>query len=121
VTLAGSARYVTGQPYTPLVNADLNNDGEGTTDRPTTGGYHLPRGAFRQQRFFAFDVRIAGNIPLGPGQFSVAVDCFNCTNASNRFVTNTTWGRGQTPNAGFGVTAGVGTPRTIQLSARYDF
>jgi hypothetical protein len=121
VTLAGSARYVTGQPYTPLVRADFNNDGESGTDRPTIGGYHLPRGAFRQQRFFAFDVRVAGNIPLGPGAFSVAVDCFNCTNASNRFVTNTRWGTGQTPAAGFGVTAGVGTPRTVQLSARYDF
>jgi hypothetical protein len=121
VLLAGSARYVMGSPYNAQVRADINNDGESTTDRPTTGGYHIPRNAFRQQRFFAFDVRLGGTIPIGPGDFTIAVDCFNCTNASNRFVTNTTWGTGQTPAAGFGVTAGVGTPRTIQLSGRFDF
>ena len=60
-------------------------------------------------------------------------ECFNCTNAANRFVSgaNQIYGANPAPpaapltnptrNANFGIEDGVGTPRTIQLGLRYDF
>jgi hypothetical protein len=122
VGLSGAFRYLTGRPYTASVGQDLNNDGESATDRPTIGGEHFDRGSFRQPDFYSLDLRVSKEFQLGPGALSVAADCFNCSDASNKFVTNFTWGTGQTPNASFGLENGISTsPRTIQLSLRYDF
>jgi hypothetical protein len=118
---AGSFRYATGRPFNAFANSDLNNDGEGTTDRPTVDGVHFPRNAFRQPSFYSLDLRLAKVFTLGPGGLELAVDCFNCLDSPNRFVTNTTWGTGQTPAGTFGQKTGNGTPRFFQLSARYDF
>jgi hypothetical protein len=52
----------------------------------------------------------------------VLAECFNCTNTANRFVTNTSWGTGQTPSSTYGITNGVTTlPRTLQFAGRIDF
>lgn len=149
VGLAGSARLATGSTYTGRSNFDFNNDGQSGTDRPTLGctpigtsatnfdcsnGTHIGRNTFRQPSTYSVDVRIQKAFHVGPGDFSLAVDCFNCTNTGNKFVTQTTFGRvpgptvgntsvpnTSTPNANFGNANNPGTPRTLQLSARYDF
>ena len=119
--LSGTFRYATGSPFTAFVGNDLNNDGEGFTDRPTVNGVHFERNSFRQPDFYSLDLRLAKDFNVGPGDISVFAECFNCTNAANRFVTDTRWGTGQTPNANFGQERGVGDPRTFQLALRYDF
>ncbi|HEX3129670.1 MAG TPA: TonB-dependent receptor [Thermoanaerobaculia bacterium] len=121
IGLSGTFRYSTGSPYNATVGADLNNDGESTTDRPTVNGVHFERNRFRQPDFYSLDMRLSKSFGVGPGDISLFAECFNCSNASNRFVTNTVWGTGQTPNATFGLETGVGTPRTFQLAVRYDF
>lgn len=122
IGLSGAFRYQTGRPFTATTNRDDNNDGESTTDRPTVGGVHFERNSFRQPDFYNLDLRVSKEFQLGPGAISVAADCFNCTDAANSFVSNTTWGTLQTPAATFGKETGVSTsPRTIQLSVRYDF
>jgi hypothetical protein len=149
VGLAGSARFQTGTPFSPATSFDFNNDGQSGTDRPTLGctsvggsatvfdctnGTHLKRNSFRQPSTYAVDLRLQNGLRLGPGEFIIAVDCFNCTNTGNKFISSTTFGRvpgptpgattvpnTSTPNAGFGNPNNPGTPRTIQLSGRYDF
>jgi hypothetical protein len=121
IGLSGTFRYITGSPYNATVGADINNDGETSTDRPTVNGVHFERNSFRQPDFYSLDMRLSKSFEIGPGDISVFAECFNCSNASNRFVTNTIWGTGQTPNSTFGLETGVGTPRTFQLALRYDF
>ena len=105
------------------MGTDVNNDGEGFTDRPTVNGEHFGRNSFRQPDFRSLDLRLFKEFGVGPGDLALGVECFNCTDAANRFVTNTVWGSATspTPRAGFGDLTGVGTPRTLQLSLRYDF
>ena len=151
IGFAGSARFTTGSAYTGTASFDFNNDGQSFTDRPTLGctsingsatnydcsnGTHLGRGAFRQPSTYSIDVRLQKAFHIGPGDFGLAVDCFNCTNTGNKFVpgVNQTFGRvpgptvgaptvpnTSTPNATFGNANSPGTPRTLQVSARYDF
>jgi hypothetical protein len=120
--LSGTFRYFTGSPYNPTIGADVNGDGQSGTDRPTINGVNLDRNSFRQPDFYSLDLRLSKSFKIWTGDLSIFADCFNCTNAANRFTTNTTWGTGQTPRADFGVLNNVTTtPRTIQLAARYDF
>jgi carboxypeptidase family protein len=127
--LSGSFVYNTGFPYTALTGVDGNNDGQTGTDRPTVGGSHFGRNTFRQPDFYSLDLRISKQFKLGPGDLEASVDCFNCSNAANRFVPGSdglltrtsTWGTGQAPLATFGKETGVGLPRTFQLGLRYDF
>jgi hypothetical protein len=121
IGLSGAFRYSTGSPYTAFVGSDLNNDGEGFTDRPTINGEHLERNSFRQPDFWSLDFRIGKGFDVGPGEIDLFVECFNCTDAENRFVTDTRWGTAQTPRPEFGQEIGVGTPRIFQLGLRYDF
>jgi carboxypeptidase family protein len=121
IGLSGSLRFQTGSPYTATINSDVNGDGEPSTDRPTVNGVHFGRGTFRQPSFYTLDLRLAKDFAIHRGTLSVFAECFNCTNTGNRFVTSTIWGTGQTPLASFGKDVGVGTPRTVQLAARYDF
>jgi hypothetical protein len=122
IGLTGTFRYYTGSPYTPLVGADVNGDGQSGTDRPTINGVNLGRNSFRQPDFYSLDLRVSKSFKIWTGDLSLFADCFNCTNAANRSTTNTTWGTLQTPRADFGTLNNVTTtPRTIQLAARYDF
>jgi Carboxypeptidase regulatory-like domain/TonB dependent receptor len=144
VSLAGSLRFSTGTPYTPRANFDFNGDGQSTTDRPTLGcvavgatgidctnGRHLGRNSFRQPSFYSLDIRLQKAFRIGPGDLNFAVDCFNCTNTGNKFVSQTTFGQVprrsangpivETPQAGFANPNNPGTPFTTQLSVRYDF
>ncbi|HKF42821.1 MAG TPA: hypothetical protein VKG01_06965, partial [Thermoanaerobaculia bacterium] len=145
--VAGAVRFNTGSPYTGLVggNSDFNGDGQPGTDRPTLGcvpvgtgtqidcsnGQHLARNSFRQPSFYTVDLRLTKAIAVGPGSLTLALDCFNCTNTGNKFVSQTTYGQVprrspggpviETPNPGFGNANNPGTPFTGQVSVRYDF
>ena len=103
----------------------------GTTGIDCTNGTHLGRNSYRQPSFYSFDFRLQKAFRIGPGDLGLAVDCFNCTNTGNKFVSQTTFGAVprrasggpiiETSNAGFANANNPGTPRTMQFSARYDF
>lgn len=121
IGLSSTYRYTTGSPYTATTGADTNNDGF-FNDRPTINGVHLARNQFRQPDFSQLDFRIAKTFTVGPVGLTAIAECFNCTNNRNAFVTNTTWGTGQTPSSTFGVANGINTlPRTLQFAGRVDF
>jgi len=127
--LSGSFRYATGSPYSPLAGKDLNNDNIGGTDRPTVDGVHLARNSFRQPDFYELDLRLSKGFRIWEGNLQIFAECFNCSNAPNRFISiaNQTYGANPalgvnpTRNANFGIEDGVGTPRTVQFGLRYDF
>lgn len=122
IGVSGSVIYTTGSPYTAVTGNDANLDGF-RNDRPTVNGEHFARNSFRQPDFYNVAFRLSKSFDIGPGALSVFGECFNCTNTGNRFFTGNafTYGTGQTPLAAFSVTNGVGTPRTFQFAARYDF
>jgi hypothetical protein len=116
--------WSTGRPWTAIANADLNNDGVSSTDRPTVDGAHFGRNTYRQPDGTTLDLRVGIAFGLGPGRLSVFGECFNCTDAANRFVPSTgqTWGTGGTPPSSFAVASGVTSqPRAFQAALRYDF
>lgn len=126
IGLSGAFRFYTGQPFTATVNSDLNNDGVSATDRPTVNGVHFGRNTFRQPDFYTLDLRLSKGFNIGPGDLDLFVECFNCTDHANRFIStnNQIWGLDQTPRATFGVEDALATgftPRTLQLGLRYDF
>ena len=140
LTLGGSFRYATGSPYNPTTNFDFNNDGQSGTDRPTlncnysvagdcaANGTHLQRNSLRQPDFYSLDMRLGKIFRIGPAELNTFIECFNCTDAPNRFVTSTTYGREQTPQCS--TTTGIcfgdessptSSPRTFQVAARLSF
>jgi hypothetical protein len=124
IGLAGSFRYGTGSPFTPIANVDLNGDGNSGTDRPTINGVHLGRNSERLPDFWTLDMRLSKEFGIGPGDLAVFAECFNCTDEKNIGISaiNQRFGVGPAPAATFGVEdTFVGTPRTIQLGVRYDF
>jgi hypothetical protein len=121
IGLSGTYRWSTGSPYTAVTGVDENRDGF-FNDRPTINGVHFARNSFRQPKFSQVDFRLAKTFTVGPVGLTALAECFNCTNNKNPFVTNFTWGTGQTPNSTFGVANGVNTlPRTLQFAGRVDF
>ena len=104
-----------------MTGGDENRDGF-FNDRPTVNGVHFARNQFRQPKFSQFDFRLAKTFNVGPVGLTALAECFNCTNNKNSFVTNFTWGTGQTPSSTFGIANGVNTlPRTLQFAGRVDF
>ncbi|MFN2386223.1 MAG: TonB-dependent receptor domain-containing protein [Thermoanaerobaculia bacterium] len=139
LTLGTAFRFATGSPFNPTANFDFNNDGQSGTDRPTLGcnyavagdcaanGRHLERNSFRQSDFYSLDMRLGKIWRIGPTELNTFIECFNCTDASNLFVTSTVYGREQTPQCStstgicFGDATSPGTPRTFQVAARFSF
>jgi hypothetical protein len=116
--------YRTGLPFNPQAGADVNRDGDSSTDRPTVNGVHMARNSYRQPDYSQFDMRFGVGIELGPGKLSVFAEIFNLFNVADTYISGgqSVWGTGNTPNASFGVPTGINnTPRTVQLAARYDF
>ncbi len=126
--LSGSFRYSTGSPYTGTAGRDLNNDGN-NTDRPTVNGVHFDRNSFRQPDFYELNLRLSKGFKIWESNLQLFAECFNCSNAANRFVTSANQTYGANPSLGvnptvnprFGIEDGVGTPRTVQLGIRLDF
>jgi hypothetical protein len=121
IVLSGSYRYLSGSPYTATTSTDANGDGF-FNDRPTVDGVHFSRNQFRQPIFKQMDLRVAKTFGIGPVGLTAIVECFNCGNNGNTFVTNFVYGNLQTPTGTFGVANGVYTvPRTLQFAGRVDF
>ncbi|MGV8039961.1 MAG: TonB-dependent receptor domain-containing protein [Thermoanaerobaculaceae bacterium] len=123
ISVSGTYRYATGAPYTATTQSDANADGF-TNDRPTINGEHFKRNSFRFPDSSTLDLRLQKAFNIASTKLSVMVDCFNCTNNSNKSIPsgNLIWGNNQTPNASFGKASQVTNfPRTFQLGVRFDF
>ncbi|HEY4575709.1 MAG TPA: hypothetical protein VIJ26_17150, partial [Thermoanaerobaculia bacterium] len=111
-----------------LAGRDVNNDGN-NTDRPTVNGDHFDRNSFRQPDFYELDLRLSKGFKIWEGNLQLFAECYNCSNAANRFVSSANQTYGANPSLGvnpvvnprFGVEDGVGTPRYFQLGIRFDF
>lgn len=75
-----------GQPYTPVVGFDLQNDANDLNDRAIIHSLVAPRNVLRQPAFFNFDLRFVKDITLkGEGHhLDLFMDIFNITGAANR-------------------------------------
>jgi hypothetical protein len=126
IGLSGAFRYASGSPFTPTTNVDFNRDGNSGTDRPTINGVHLGRNSERQPDFYTFDLRLAKDFTIGPGDLALFAECFNCTNQKNTGISNNNQIYGSDPTGAPRPTFSdedlfVGIPRTFQLGLRYDF
>ncbi len=127
-TIAGIASYQTGQPYNPVVNTDLNNDGNPSND--LAPGF--TRNSLRLPSQFDISPRIARDIPVFRGaRVQLIAEAFNLLNKSNvngvnrtKYAFATDAASGKTfliPQTAFAFpTASVG-PRTVQLAAKVTF
>jgi outer membrane receptor protein involved in Fe transport len=126
LSLSGTFRYYTGQPFNPIINSDVNGDGVAGTDRPTINGNHLGRNSERQPDFYTLDMRVTKTINIGSVGLAVFAECFNCSDHANTQISQNDqiWGTAQTPRATFGVEDSFSpyyVPRTFQLGLRFDF
>lgn len=75
----------TGQPYTPIVGFDTQNDANDFNDRAILGGSTVARNSMRQPGMSNLDLRIVKDITL-PGQghhLDLFMDIFNVANSDN--------------------------------------
>ncbi|MDQ3283932.1 MAG: hypothetical protein M3Q69_21215, partial [Acidobacteriota bacterium] len=122
-TISGIASYQTGQPFTPIVNADLNNDGNAAND--VAPGFR--RNSMRLPSQFSVDPRITRDIAFGAARLQLIAEAFNVLNRSNVSNVNRTYysysssAQELTPLTTFNTpTVSVG-PRIIQLAAKLSF
>jgi hypothetical protein len=123
-TLSGIASYQTGQPYTPGVNVDLNNDGNSRND--IAPGYR--RNSLRLPSQLDVSPRITRDIGIfRDARLQLIAEAFNILNRSNVNGVNTTRysynssTQTLTPLATFGAPASSVGPRIIQLAAKVIF
>lgn len=123
-TVSAIVSYQTGQPYTPTVNSDLNNDGNASND--LAPGFR--RNSLRLPAQFSVDPRITRDIGLyGGANLQLIAEAFNLTNANNvsninrayYSYNNTT--RVLTPLATFGTPTATTGQRIVQLAAKLTF
>jgi hypothetical protein len=132
-SLSGIATYQSGQPYSAIVGADLNNDGNNRNDRAPG----FARNSFRNPAYFSLDPRITKDIPVfTTARLQLIAEAFNVLDRNNvSLVRNTYYGvttgaggviTGFTPQprtniSGFqSPSASVG-PRIVQLAAKLTF
>jgi outer membrane receptor protein involved in Fe transport len=120
-TISGIVSYQSGQPYSAVMNTDLNNDGNPSND--IAPGFR--RNSFRLQSQVSVDPRIAKEIAMfGGSRLQLIAEAFNVFNRSN--VNNVSRVRYAgtalaAPATAFGFpTSSVG-PRIMQLAARITF
>jgi hypothetical protein len=124
-SLSGIASYQTGQPYSAVVNSDLNNDGNTRNDRAPG----FARNSFRLPSIFSVDPRITKSVPFGGMRVQLIAEAFNVFDRSNvNSVRNTYYGLtgGQlvpqtNPLTGFGSATTSAGPRIVQLAAKLTF
>jgi outer membrane receptor protein involved in Fe transport len=128
-TISGIISYQSGQPYTPVVNSDLNNDLNPSND--IAPGY--TRNSLRLPSQLSIDPRIARDIPLFSGaRLQLIAEAFNLTNRSNvsnvnrtRYSLSTDATSGKSflvsPTATFAFPTASVSPRIIQLAAKLIF
>jgi len=118
-------------PYTAVIGADTQNDGNDANDRAIIDGHVSARNAFRQPSFFDLDLRLVKGIHLGKSnRIDLIAELFNATRAGNKGFGNdavSTFGTPQAPSATAGqplfapTTARYGGPRQLQVGARVSF
>jgi len=123
-TVSAIVSYQTGQPYTPTVNSDLNNDGNASND--LAPGF--ARNSLRLPYQFSVDPRITRDIGLyGAAHLQLIAEAFNLTNAKNISNINRAYysynatTRVLTPLATFGTPTATAGQRIIQLAAKVSF
>jgi hypothetical protein len=131
VTFSTIVQARSGLPYTAIVGADLQRDGNIANDRAIIGGRVVDRNSFRQPSFFNWDTRILRSFRFGEyAQLAVSFEAFNITKASNKNFgpdQESIYGRGPTPDLNFGIpfeapsSARFGGARQVQLGARFTF
>jgi hypothetical protein len=106
-TISGIASWQSGQPYSAVVNTDINNDGNARNDRAPG----FARNSFRLPSQFSLDPRVTKEVGLFAGaRVQLIAEAFNLLNRSNvNGVRNTYYA---VTNA-----AGVPTKLTLQDSA----
>lgn len=128
--LAGILTAQSGYPYTGVVNADLNNDGNNRTDRAPD----LGRNTFRTPGIWTLDPRVTREVPVTErAKLQFIFEAFNIFNRYNVSATPAT-----APNAvrntlyaltggqlvrqsNFGQIFGTSNPRVIQFAAKIVF
>ncbi len=123
-TISGILSYQTGQPYSPTVNSDLNNDGNPSND--IAPGFL--RNSLRLPSQLDLSPRIAREFPLfSSARLQLIVEAFNLLNRHNvSNVTRTMYSYNATtttltPITAFGVPTATSGQRIVQLAARVTF
>ena len=131
LTLSSIAIARSGFPYTAVIGADQQRDGNDDNDQAVINGRIAGRNTFRQPKFFNLDLRLSKAVRLGGGrEIQLLVDVLNATRASNKSFGNdsiSVYGTAAAPVATAGQalfapsTARFGGPRQVQLGARVSF
>jgi outer membrane receptor protein involved in Fe transport len=122
-TISGIAAYQSGQPFTPIVNADLNNDGNAAND--IAPGYR--RNSLRLQSQFSLDPRISKDIVFGGTRLQLIAEVFNLLDRNNvSNVNRTAYSYNATtnvltPSATFLTPSATAGQRIMQLAAKLSF
>ena len=123
-TVSSIISYQSGQPFTPNVNSDLNNDGNPSND--IAPGFR--RNSLRLPYQFSVDPRVTREIGLyGGARLQLIAEAFNLTNAHNvngfnrAFYSYNATTKVLTPLATFGTQTATTGPRIIQLAGKVTF
>ncbi len=126
-SVAGIVTYQTGQPYSAMINTDLNNDQNFSNDRAPG----FDRNTFRLPSFFSVDPRISKHIGFGPVDLELIAEAFNVFNNKNvTFQRNTYYNlsggqlvlvNNPASRTRFGAPTATLGPRILQLAAKVSF
>ena len=129
-TISGIASWQSGQPYSPVVSTDINNDGNARNDRAPG----FARNSFRLPSQFSVDPRLTKDVGLFAGaKLQLIAEAFNLLNRSNVNVVRNTY-YAVTNTAGvpskftlqdaanpFGLPTSSFGPRIMQFAAKVSF
>lgn len=122
-SLSGIASYQSGQPYTPVVNADLNSDGNAAND--IAPGFR--RNSERLPSQLSVDPRITKEIGFARVRLQLIAEAFNVLDRSNVSNVNRTYYSFTPATTTLTRLAPYGTPtvstgpRIMQLAAKFIF
>ncbi len=122
-SISGIASYQSGQPYTPVVNSDLNSDGNAVND--IAPGFR--RNSQRLPSQFSLDPRVTKEIDFGRASLQLIAEAFNVLNRSNVSNVNRTYysytsgTNTLTPLSSYRFPTVSSGPRIMQLAAKVTF
>ncbi|HYR28902.1 MAG TPA: TonB-dependent receptor, partial [Thermoanaerobaculia bacterium] len=117
-SISGVASYQSGQPFTPVVSGDLNNDGNASND--IAPGFL--RNSQRLPSQLSIDPRITRDLSLGRTRLQLIAEAFNVTNRSNVSNVNRAYYTATlAPVAAYGTPSVSSGPRIVQLAAKLNF
>jgi hypothetical protein len=135
VKVAGVFTAGSGRPFTAVAGADLNGDGDSSSDRarrdPADPSTSVRRNGEVMPAEYTLDLRLSRKFTVA-GQTTVEAICdvFNVLNATNVAQVNTVFGRGAYPGSPatdasgrvtYGTYQKVRPPRQVQLAVRVGF